>query len=40
MKKISTAIISVTDKSNIVDLAKSLEELDIEILSTGGTARP
>ena len=39
MKKISTAIISVTDKSNIVDLAKSLEELDIEILSTGGTAR-
>ena len=39
MKKISTAIISVTDKSNIVDLAKSLEELDIEILSTGGTAK-
>ena len=39
MKKISTAIISVTDKSNIVDLAGSLEELDIEILSTGGTAK-
>ena len=39
MKKISTAIISVTDKSNIVDLARSLEELGIEILSTGGTAR-
>ena len=39
MKKISTAIISVTDKSNIVDLAGSLEELGIEILSTGGTAK-
>jgi phosphoribosylaminoimidazolecarboxamide formyltransferase / IMP cyclohydrolase len=39
MGKMSTAIISVTDKSNIVDFAKSLEEFGIEILSTGGTAK-
>ncbi len=38
MGKINTAIISVTDKSGIVDLAKSLAEFDVEILSTGGTA--
>ncbi len=39
MNKISTALISVTDKSGIVDFARSLERLGIEILSTGGTAR-
>lgn len=39
MSKISTALISVTDKSGIVEFARSLESLDIEILSTGGTAR-
>ena len=32
------ALISVSDKTNVADLAKSLIEMDIEILSTGGTA--
>lgn len=39
MGKISTALISVTDKSGIVGFARSLEVLGVEILSTGGTAR-
>ena len=39
MGKIKRAIISVTDKSGIVDFAKSLSKFDVEILSTGGTAR-
>jgi phosphoribosylaminoimidazolecarboxamide formyltransferase/IMP cyclohydrolase len=39
MKKIERAIVSVTDKTGIVELAKSLENLGIQILSTGGTAK-
>jgi phosphoribosylaminoimidazolecarboxamide formyltransferase/IMP cyclohydrolase len=39
MAKIERAIISVTDKSGIVDFAKSLSRFSVEILSTGGTAR-
>ena len=39
MNKVSTALISVTDKSGIVEFARYLERLGIEILSTGGTAR-
>ncbi len=39
MNKVSTAIISVTDKSSVVEFARSLERLGVEILSTGGTAR-
>ena len=39
MGKISAALISVTDKSGIVEFAQSLEKLGVEILSTGGTAR-
>ncbi len=39
MGKIERAIISVTDKSGIVDFAKSLSRFGVEILSTGGTAR-
>lgn len=39
MDRIQRALISVTDKTGIVDLAKSLAELGVEILSTGGTAR-
>ncbi len=39
MGKISTALISVTDKGGIVEFARSLEKLGIEILSTGGTAK-
>ena len=39
MEKIERALISVTDKTGIVEFAKELELLGIEIISTGGTAR-
>ncbi len=39
MTTITRALISVSDKSGIVDFARSLHAQDIEILSTGGTAR-
>jgi len=35
---ITRALISVSDKTGIVEFAKSLASMDIEILSTGGTA--
>lgn len=38
-KKITRALISVSDKSGIVDFCRELSQLGIEILSTGGTAR-
>ena len=37
--KIKRALISVTDKKGIDILAKELASLNIEILSTGGTAK-
>ncbi|MEO1957831.1 MAG: bifunctional phosphoribosylaminoimidazolecarboxamide formyltransferase/IMP cyclohydrolase [Methylophilaceae bacterium] len=39
MATIKRALISVSDKAGIVELAQSLHALDIEILSTGGTAK-
>lgn len=39
MIKIKRALISVSDKTGIVDFALGLHNLGIEILSTGGTAR-
>ena len=33
------ALISVSDKSGILEFAKELEALDYEILSTGGTKK-
>lgn len=39
MSKIKRAIISVTDKKGIVDFATALSKFDVEILSTGGTAK-
>jgi phosphoribosylaminoimidazolecarboxamide formyltransferase / IMP cyclohydrolase len=39
MSSITRALISVSDKTGIVDFARSLSERNIEILSTGGTAR-
>ena len=36
--KIKRALISVTDKTNIEKIAKVLDDYNIEILSTGGTA--
>ena len=38
-RKISRALISVSDKSGIVDFARSLDALGVELLSTGGTFR-
>ena len=39
MKRINRALISVSDKSKIVEFARELQSLGIEIISTGGTAR-
>jgi len=39
MVKIKRALISVSDKTGILDLAKELNKLGVEILSTGGTAK-
>ena len=36
---ISRALISVSDKTGIVDFARELTQMGIEVLSTGGTAR-
>lgn len=38
MRKIERAIVSVTDKTGVVDFAKSLSRFSVQILSTGGTA--
>ncbi len=38
-KKISRALVSVSDKSGIVEFCLGLQQLGIEILSTGGTAK-
>lgn len=39
MIKIKRALISVSDKKGIVDFAKTLIKFNVEILSTGGTAK-
>ncbi len=39
MATIKRALISVSDKTGIIDFAKKLSSLGIEILSTGGTAK-
>ncbi|GMR17615.1 MAG: bifunctional phosphoribosylaminoimidazolecarboxamide formyltransferase/IMP cyclohydrolase [Gammaproteobacteria bacterium] len=39
MAAIKRALISVSDKNGIVDLARTLAKYDIEIISTGGTAK-
>src|SRR6266542_1075023 len=39
MRTIERAILSVSDKSGILDLARALTARGVEILSTGGTAR-
>ena len=38
MATIKTALISVSDKDNIVEFARALSEMQVNILSTGGTA--
>ncbi len=39
MPKVKRALISVFDKTGIVDFARLLSDLGVEIISTGGTAR-
>ena len=39
LKPITRALISVSDKSNLIELGRSLADLNVEILSTGGSAR-
>ncbi|MBI2370853.1 MAG: bifunctional phosphoribosylaminoimidazolecarboxamide formyltransferase/IMP cyclohydrolase [Deltaproteobacteria bacterium] len=39
MGKIARALLSVSDKRGLVDLARALTRLGVELLSTGGTAR-
>ena len=39
MSRIHRAILSVTDKTGLVDFARKLSALDIELISTGGTAK-
>jgi phosphoribosylaminoimidazolecarboxamide formyltransferase/IMP cyclohydrolase len=39
MSKIERAILSVTDKTGLVEFAKKLAAMDVELVSTGGTAK-
>ncbi len=39
LRKIKRALISVSDKTGIVDFARQLKEFDVDIISTGGTAK-
>ena len=39
MTAVKRALVSVSDKSGIVEFCSGLKELDVEILSTGGTAK-
>jgi phosphoribosylaminoimidazolecarboxamide formyltransferase/IMP cyclohydrolase len=39
LRKIRRALISVSDKTGIVDFARALKAFDVEVISTGGTAK-
>ena len=39
LRKVRRALISVSDKTGIIELANALKQFDVEIISTGGTAR-
>ena len=39
MRRIERALISVFDKTGVVEFARALASLDVEIVSTGGTSR-
>jgi len=39
LRKIRRALISVSDKTGIVDFARELKDFGVEIISTGGTAK-
>ena len=38
-RKITRVLVSVSDKTGIVDFVRSLKEFDVDIISTGGTAK-
>src|SRR5262244_1303744 len=39
LRPIRRALISVSDKTGIIDFARALKEFNVEIISTGGTAK-
>src|SRR5881409_1658213 len=39
MSRVQRAILSVTDKSGLVDFARKLASMGVELISTGGTAK-
>src|SRR5215207_6247816 len=39
LRTIGSALLSVSDKTGIVELARELQRFKVEIISTGGTAR-
>ena len=39
MVKVQRALVSVSDKTGIVEFVSSLVEMGVEIISTGGTAK-
>ena len=38
LRKIRRALLSVSDKTGIVEFARELQQFDVDIISTGGTA--
>ena len=38
-KQVKRALLSVTDKTGLVDFARQLSSMNVELVSTGGTAR-
>ena len=39
LRKIKRAVVSVSDKTGIIDFVRALKEFGVEIISTGGTAK-
>src|SRR5687768_18434113 len=39
LRQVRRALVSVSDKTGIVEFARELKRFDVEIISTGGTAR-
>lgn len=39
LRKISRALISVSDKTGVIEFARELRKFDVDIISTGGTAK-
>ena len=37
--RVKTALVSVSDKTGVVDFAKKLSKMGVKVISTGGTAK-